>query len=472
MKAKLDLTGSNATITSSGDSISQINLSPAKIALVSALLDLANVTTISNAIFDGFRTNGHINIKNKTTIAHNIDPGELKVLHNGSSKGFILRTTEDPNNRNGLKLIELLSTDGYTSYTLRFPGQSGTVALQSDLAGKADIATVSGKQDKLTHYSEGNNVKNESVVNITADRVTINGEQNSSNTISCTSDGVGATYSGEDIHDVVELNDNGIRMSAIGENAEHATVRLYPDGRIDMKGTVSINGEYEIANVAQAIAELQDRSLKHYKETENGASIKAPGRIEINSGEEKVVTMTILGNDTDAIRLATNAMKAKLDLTGSNATVTGEAIQLDGSASIRLRCFNRSTGSAEINISPTGVSIAGATLDLGTVSKITNARYSGLQTDGDINIKAKTRIAHNIDSGELKVLHALNDNGFILRTVTNPNNTNGLKLVELLSTDGFNSYKYTFPAQSGEVALKAELDALKARVTALEAKHQ
>lgn len=120
---------------------------------------------------------------------------------------------------------------------------------------------------------------------------------------------------------------------------------------------------------------------------------------------------------------------------------------------------------------PDSVALGTRTLNLGDVGSISGAVFAGLRANDNINIKGKTTIAHNIDPGELKVLHSGSPYGFILRTVGNPNDPNGLMIPELLSTDGYNSYKYTFPAQSGEVALKAELDALKARVAALEAKH-
>lgn len=120
---------------------------------------------------------------------------------------------------------------------------------------------------------------------------------------------------------------------------------------------------------------------------------------------------------------------------------------------------------------PDSVALGTRTLNLGNVGSISGAVFAGLRANDNINIKGKTTIAHNIDPGELKVLHRGSPYGFILRTVDNPNDPNGLMIPELLSTDGYSSYKYTFPAMSGEVALKAELDALKARVAALEAKH-
>lgn len=118
-----------------------------------------------------------------------------------------------------------------------------------------------------------------------------------------------------------------------------------------------------------------------------------------------------------------------------------------------------------------GVTITTPKLNLRNTTRIHDAVFEGLQTQAPINLKGKTVIETQIDSGELKVLHRGSPFGFILRTVENTEDQDGLYLVELLSTDGYSSHRYTFPPKNGEVALKAEVDALKARVDALEAKH-
>lgn len=106
---------------------------------------------------------------------------------------------------------------------------------------------------------------------------------------------------------------------------------------------------------------------------------------------------------------------------------------------------------------PTSISINVPSLNLGNVRRIYGAYVDGFQTSGDININAKTRISAAVDTGELKVLQGATNDGFVLRTVNDPHNTAGLNLIELLCTDGYNSRKYTFPAQSGEVALKSDI---------------
>lgn len=116
---------------------------------------------------------------------------------------------------------------------------------------------------------------------------------------------------------------------------------------------------------------------------------------------------------------------------------------------------NKSTAS----INADEISMTGSSLKLHNVVRVCGALFSGIQTKGNININGKSVIASNIDAGEFKVLNGASNYGFILRTVDNPNDQQGLMLVELLSTDGYDAYKYTFPAKSGEVALKGDYTA-------------
>lgn len=64
-----------------------------------------------------------------TSIATNIDSGELKVFNNNNSnKGFIIRTNSSDTKGN-LNRLELLTTNGYDSYTYKFPFANGTIPL-------------------------------------------------------------------------------------------------------------------------------------------------------------------------------------------------------------------------------------------------------------------------------------------------------------------------------------------------------
>lgn len=72
------------------------------------------------------RFNNNISISGKSTIISDIDSGELKVFHNNSSKGFILRTK---NTSDDILPLELLSTNTYSSYQYNFPKTGGNVAL-------------------------------------------------------------------------------------------------------------------------------------------------------------------------------------------------------------------------------------------------------------------------------------------------------------------------------------------------------
>ena len=81
----------------------------------------------SEQAISGLKTfNNIISINGKTSIRPNIDAGELKITHNNSDKGFIIRTK---NCEDTVLPLEILSTNGYSSYQYNFPKTSGTVAL-------------------------------------------------------------------------------------------------------------------------------------------------------------------------------------------------------------------------------------------------------------------------------------------------------------------------------------------------------
>lgn len=63
-----------------------------------------------------------------TSIATNIDGGELKVFKHPSNKAFIVRTNSS-DTKGGLNRLELLTTDNYNSHTYKFPFADGTVPL-------------------------------------------------------------------------------------------------------------------------------------------------------------------------------------------------------------------------------------------------------------------------------------------------------------------------------------------------------
>ncbi len=70
----------------------------------------------------------------------------------------------------------------------------------------------------------------------------------------------------------------------------------------------------------------------------------------------------------------------------------------------------------------------------------------------NINITNKSRILTTIDPGELVVYHATSSNGFIVRTKPA---TGNLYQLQLLSTNGRQSYQYNFPLTGGTVALES-----------------
>ena len=109
-------------------------------------LDGAVKTTGAQSIAGVKTFNDNLVIAGKSTIAKNIDRGELKVLHQGSSKGFIIRTR---NTTDALLPLEMLTTDGYQSYTYAFPAKGGTVALTEDVAAEIEVS-ISGLQGRCS----------------------------------------------------------------------------------------------------------------------------------------------------------------------------------------------------------------------------------------------------------------------------------------------------------------------------------
>ena len=118
-------------------------------------VNIENSQTITGAK----QFNGGINIAGKSFITSVIDPGELKVLHNNSAKGFIVRTV---NGADSILPLQILSTNGSDSYQYDFPSKNGTVVLDNDLD------TINSRLDDF--IAETNN-GNESLLLIIRDLV-------------------------------------------------------------------------------------------------------------------------------------------------------------------------------------------------------------------------------------------------------------------------------------------------------------
>ena len=104
----------------------------------------------SEQAISGLKTfNNIISINSKTSIRPNIDSGELKITHNNSDKGFIIRTK---NCEDTVLPLEILSTNGYSSYQYNFPKTSGTVALGIKKGNQIINANLS---DGLIELNEG-----------------------------------------------------------------------------------------------------------------------------------------------------------------------------------------------------------------------------------------------------------------------------------------------------------------------------
>ncbi len=85
-----------------------------------------NVVTIENSqtITGTKQFNNGINISGKSFISSSIESGELKVLHNDSNKGFIIRTN---NTSDDILPLEILSTNGENYFQYIFPKTNGNI---------------------------------------------------------------------------------------------------------------------------------------------------------------------------------------------------------------------------------------------------------------------------------------------------------------------------------------------------------
>lgn len=82
--------------------------------------------------------------------------------------------------------------------------------------------------------------------------------------------------------------------------------------------------------------------------------------------------------------------------------------------------------------------------------------WNGMSTDSpnftsSVGISGKSYIRNNIDPGELKVCRPNTNDGFIIRT--GGSKVDSLYQLQLLSTNGSNSYQYNFPRESGDVLI-------------------
>lgn len=128
-----------------------------------------NAVTIENeqTIAGKKQFNDGISISGKSFITSAIDPGELKLLHNDSSKGFIIRTV---NGDYDLLPLEILSTNGWDSYKYSFPQKSGIVLLDSNL-GEGLSVTDGVVNCNSTTVKMSDGVSIEDTINFLLDRI-------------------------------------------------------------------------------------------------------------------------------------------------------------------------------------------------------------------------------------------------------------------------------------------------------------
>ena len=107
------------------------------------------------------------------------------------------------------------------------------------------------------------------------------------------------------------------------------------------------------------------------------------------------------------------------------------------------------------------ISISDTPSTANTVTIEDNQTITGTkQFNGGISIAGKSFITSAINPGELKVLRS-NNKGFIVRTADGSDN---ILPLQILSTNGFDSYQYDFPSKGGTVVLDNDLDTINSRL--------
>ena len=98
-----------------------------------------------------------------SVITSQIDSGELKLYHSGTTKGFIIRTNKNANPNANLFPLELLTTNNSSSYQYNFPTQTGgIVALSAKINGNVYTpSTTGGTIDLGDNYLTPTNINDE-----------------------------------------------------------------------------------------------------------------------------------------------------------------------------------------------------------------------------------------------------------------------------------------------------------------------
>jgi hypothetical protein len=119
---------------------------------------ISGVKKFTNGIEIGQGSSGSTSI-----ISNQIDSGELKVWHSGTTKGFILRTNKKTNPNASIFPLELLTTNNSQSYQYNFPTQTGgIVALSAKINGNVYTpSTTGGTIDLGNGYLTPTTINNE-----------------------------------------------------------------------------------------------------------------------------------------------------------------------------------------------------------------------------------------------------------------------------------------------------------------------
>ena len=184
----------------------------------------------------------------------------------------------------------------------------------------------------------------------------------------------------------------------------------------------------------------------------------------LNGVEEKTLFTFKMVNKTDDALIKYNDKIAITYVGSEDADVTNTSIQLgfktlNKPGGLQNNLVNESTGVS--NWCPAfvfGYIPTSSKIDAVTLSN--NQTINSIKTFNNIinianNNNVKTVISNNIDGGELKVLHDNSNKGFIVRT---KNTSENILPLEILTTNGNDSYQYNFPKTNGNIPVGIKIN--------------
>ena len=320
--------------------------------------------------------------KTKSVIASNIDKGELKVLSGDTNYGFITRT-KGVNSGHGLPNLEILSTDGYYSYTYKLP-KLGARDENSSIVLSTFVETRREGDASVCIYDVNGSgfIKIGTGSGITAENNGLRIKLGSG--LNCLSDDNGFVF--------VQLGEglgylNRTEYANYDHNSSGIKVNLAPGLNIDSSNRIAITcGTGLHVNTNNELGFRYGDGLKHREGANNDICVKASSGITVDSNGVKVKNGIGLGIDTGStlyvkansgITVDSNGVKANIgtglvfDSYGVIHVNVGTGLSIDDSKRLTIKTGNGiEIGSGDVIKLKTGSGItvdnSGVRVNIGT----------------------------------------------------------------------------------------------------------